>query len=34
VRIRSDVKIGSITATLRGTRPGVDSIEPDTRMAQ
>lgn len=28
VRIRSDVKIGSITATLRGIREGVGSIEP------
>jgi len=28
VRIRSDVKIGSITATLRGVTAGVTSIEP------
>lgn len=28
VRIRSDVKIGSITMTLRGVTPGVTSIEP------
>jgi hypothetical protein len=34
VLIRSDVKIGSITATLRGTKSGVDSIEPETRKGQ
>lgn len=34
VRIRSDVKIGSITATLRGTKTGVDSVEPVTRTGQ
>lgn len=28
VRLRSDVKIGSITATLRGVTPGVTSINP------
>ncbi len=34
VRIRSDVKIGSITVTLRGIRSGVDDIEPSTRAGQ
>jgi uncharacterized protein DUF3108 len=34
VRIRSDVKIGSITASLRAVRNGVDSIEPVTRTGQ
>jgi hypothetical protein len=31
VRIRSDVKIGSITATLKGVRAGVTAIEPDSK---
>jgi hypothetical protein len=31
VRIRSDVKIGSITATLKGVRAGVTGIEPDSK---
>lgn len=31
VRIRSDVKIGSITATLKGVRAGVTSIEPNSK---
>ncbi|HEV8658249.1 MAG TPA: DUF3108 domain-containing protein [Thermoanaerobaculia bacterium] len=34
VRIRSELKIGSITATLRGTKTGVDSVEPVTRTGQ
>jgi hypothetical protein len=34
VRIRSDVKIGSITATLRGFRPGVTETEPQTTRGQ
>ncbi|MGZ8867241.1 MAG: DUF3108 domain-containing protein [Thermoanaerobaculia bacterium] len=34
VRIRSDVNIGSITATLRGITPGVTSIEPVTQRGQ
>ncbi len=34
VRIRSDVKIGSITVTLRGMKAGVDDIEPGTRVGQ
>jgi hypothetical protein len=31
IRIRSDVKIGSITATLRGVTAGVTSINPDSK---
>jgi hypothetical protein len=31
VRIRSDVKIGSITATLKGVRAGVTGIEPNSK---
>lgn len=31
VRIRSDVKIGSITATLLGVRAGVTGIEPNSK---
>ena len=31
VRIRSDVKIGSITATLQGVRTGVTGIEPNSK---
>jgi hypothetical protein len=31
VRIRSDVKIGSITATLKGIRAGVTGIEPNSK---
>jgi hypothetical protein len=31
VRIRSDVKIGSITATLRGITAGVSEINPDSK---
>jgi hypothetical protein len=34
VRIRSDVKIGSITATLRRATAGVGSVEPVTRTGQ
>ena len=34
VRIRSDVKIGSITVTLKGMHAGVDDIEPSTRAGQ
>ncbi len=34
VRIRSDVKIGSITASLKGSRSGVESIEPVMRSGQ
>ena len=31
VRIRSDVKIGSITATIKGVRAGVTGIEPNSK---
>lgn len=31
VRIRSDIKIGSITATLKGVRAGVTGIEPNSK---
>lgn len=31
VQIRSDVKIGSITATLKGVRAGVTGIEPNSK---
>ncbi len=34
VRIRSDVKIGSITVSLRGMKAGVGEIEPTTRIGQ
>ncbi|HEX9162519.1 MAG TPA: DUF3108 domain-containing protein [Thermoanaerobaculia bacterium] len=34
VRIRSDVKIGSIMVTLRDMKSGVDDIEPVTRATQ
>ena len=34
VRIRSDVKIGSITVSLRGMSSGVGNIEPSTRVGQ
>ncbi len=34
VRIRSDVKIGSIMISLRGVKSGVDSIEPPGRAGQ
>jgi uncharacterized protein DUF3108 len=34
VRIRSDVKIGSITVTLKAMKTGVDSIEPTPRPDQ
>jgi hypothetical protein len=34
VRIRSDVKIGSITVSLRSMKAGVDEIEPQTRAGQ
>ena len=34
VRIRSDVKIGSITVGLRAIKSGVDEIEPSTRAGQ
>ncbi len=34
VRIRSDVKIGSITATLRAITPGVTATEPQTTRGQ
>ncbi|HSP17054.1 MAG TPA: DUF3108 domain-containing protein [Thermoanaerobaculia bacterium] len=34
VRIRSDVRIGSITASLRRVTSGVDSTEPSTRAGQ
>ena len=31
VRIRSDVKVGAITATLKSIRPGVANPEPDSK---
>lgn len=34
VRIRSDVKIGTITASLRAVRPGVVDAEPNTLRGQ
>ncbi len=34
VRIRSDLKIGSITVSLRSVKSGVDNIEPETRAGQ
>ncbi len=34
VRIRSDVKVGSITASLRGWKSGVESTEPVTGRGQ
>lgn len=34
VRIRSEVKIGSITVSLRGIKSGVGAIEPSTRAGQ
>lgn len=34
VRIRSDVKIGSITVSLKGMKSGVGDIEPSTRVGQ
>lgn len=34
VRIRSDLKIGSITVSLRGMKSGVTDIEPETRLGQ
>ena len=34
VRIRSDLKIGSITVSLKGIKAGVDEIEPTTRATQ
>jgi len=34
VRIRSDVKIGSISVTLKGIHSGVDTIEPSTSAGQ
>lgn len=34
VRIRSDVKIGSITVSLKGIKQGVGEIEPSTRAGQ
>jgi hypothetical protein len=34
VRVRSDVRIGSITVSLRRSSAGVDSVEPATRAGQ
>ena len=34
VRIRSELKIGSITVSLRGMKSGVDGIEPSTQLGQ
>jgi len=34
VRIRSDLKIGSITVSLRGVKSGVDNIEPSPSFGQ
>jgi Protein of unknown function (DUF3108) len=34
VRVRSDVKIGSITVSLRRSSSGVDGVEPATRAGQ
>jgi hypothetical protein len=33
IRIRTDVKVGSITATLKAVTPGVRSTEPETAVA-
>ncbi|MGZ8830382.1 MAG: hypothetical protein ACXW2Q_08395 [Thermoanaerobaculia bacterium] len=34
VRVRSDVRIGSITVSLRRSSAGVDGVEPTTRAGQ